>query len=177
MSVRDFEEILQAGGRTNSLGRADEVLAKVLVDKELLDDLYECTKSADAWVRMRAIDTFEKVCRQHPGWIEPYVDKIQAELSDDEQQASIKWHIAQIYTQVKLREPQKRFALDWLTRQLGTTQTDWIVAVNSMKALTYFTRRGECPRESLVKLLAIQKSHKSPAVIKKVDKLSRELSI
>lgn len=175
MSVHDFEEILLVGGKANSLGRAGEVLAQVLANKQLLDDLYECVKNADAWVRMRAIDTFEKICRQHPDWIEPYIDKIQRELSGDEQQASIKWHIAQIYPQVQLNDRQKHFALKWLARQLATADVDWIVAANCMKALAYFTKQGDFSKSDFARLLTIQKTHKSRAVVKRATKLSQEL--
>lgn len=175
MAIHEFEEILLTGGKANSLGRSSEVLARVLADNKLLHDLYECTKNTDAWVRMRAIDVFEKVCRQHPDWIEPYIDKIQQELSDQEQQASIKWHIAEIYMQVKLNETQKQFALNWLTKQLSTTEVDWIVAANSMKALAYFTKQGGFSKSDFARLLAVQKSHKSQVVVKKANKLSQEL--
>ncbi len=139
-------------------------------DKVLLDKLYACMFSEDPWVRMRAADTFEKVCREHPDWIEPYIDRLQTELSTTSQ-PSILWHLAQIYPQVQLTTDQKQFALAWLTKLLSTSDADWIVAANAMQALAYFTQKGDYLTDDLIRLLTIQRSHKSKAVVKKANKL------
>ena len=68
-----FVEILAVGGKTNSLGRTEEVIQAVLRDNNLLEELYKCVFNDDAWVRMRAIDAFEKICREHPDWITQYI--------------------------------------------------------------------------------------------------------
>jgi hypothetical protein len=171
-----FETVLTIGGKSNSLGKADEVIAEVLNDRSRLGELYGCMFSEDAWVRMRAADAFEKVCREHPEWIEPYIDRIQAELSDPGQQASIQWHIAQIYPQVSLNDEQKRHALTWLAGTLSSNEIDWIVAANAMKTLVYFTEQGDFAKEKLMPLLRIQLQHKSNAVVKRANKFIGELS-
>lgn len=170
-----FEAMLAIGGKSNSLGKVDDVIGEVLNDKSLLQELYVCMFSKDAWVRMRAADAFEKVCRQRPEWIEPYVDKIQAELSGLDQQASIQWHVAQIYQQVSLNDEQKRRALIWLTSVLSSHDIDWIVATNAMQTLAYFTQRGDFAKEDLVRLLRIQSHHTSGAVVKKANKLINDV--
>lgn len=163
----NFSEVLLAGGKMNSLGRAEEVVLAVLADKSLMEELYLCMFHEDAWVRMRAADAFEKVCRAHPEWIEGYIDRLQNELSGNEQQASIKWHIAEIYQQVKLNDTQKRYAIDWLSRTLSSSTVDWIVSANCMKTLAEFTTKGDFPRNKLIELLKIQQTHKSKSVVKK----------
>lgn len=55
-----FSDILAVGGKSNSLGRTDEVIGIVLSDKQRLNRLYACVFNDDAWIRMRAIDAIMK---------------------------------------------------------------------------------------------------------------------
>lgn len=169
-----LEQKLTIGGKSNSLGKVNEVIQEVLQDKSLLVALYDCMKSEDAWVRMRAADTFEKICRERPEWIEPFIDRIQDELSGPKQQPSIQWHIAQIYREVSLTDTQKERALNWLVDILSKSSIDWIVAANSMDTLAYFTRRGGFDKNILIHLLNIQRHHRSNAVIRKANKILTE---
>lgn len=175
MASGHFEEMLSVGGKSNSLGRVNDVIQEVFSDKTLVEELYACMFSENAWVRMRAADAFEKVCREYPERIEPYIDRIQKELSGS-RQPSIQWHIAQIYQEVSLTDEQKKGALKWLTDLLSTKEIDWIVAANAMTALVYFTKRGNFTKKKLIRLLEIQLSHKSNAVRKKANKFIDEIS-
>lgn len=168
--------LLAIGGHANSLGKVNEVIAMVLQNKALLAELYSCLHNDDAWVRMRAADAFEKICREHPDWIEPYIDNLQSELSDAHQQSSIKWHLAEIYPQVTLTKQQKEHAVAWLVAQVSTTEVDWIVAANCLKALLVFMQRGDLSRSQLVTLLHIQQQHHSKSVVKKATALLADLS-
>ena len=165
-----FAAMFTVGGKSNSLGRASEVLELVLSDESRLDELYGCLFDEDPWVRMRAADTLEKVCREHPAWLAPYIDRFPAELATSTQ-PSIQWHLVQIYSQVDLTSEQKRFALHWLKHLLSTVEVDWIVAANAMKTLVQFTKEGALPLGEMVSLLRIQQQHKSNAVIKRATKL------
>ena len=169
-----FADMLVEGKR-NSLGRVNEVVAIVLHDQSRLIDLYECIFHDDEWARMRAIDAFEKICREHPEWIVPFIDRIQSELSQ-KTQPSIQWHIAQIYCQVNLTHTQKKLAIQWLKNLTSTTAVDWIVAANAMQALVYFAHKKGIQKSEVLSILAIQSQHKSKAVVKKAKKLQAELS-
>ena len=169
-----FVEMLSAGGHANSLGRANEVIELVLQDRSRLDELYDCLFADDAWVRMRAADSLEKVCRQHPDWLLAYIDKFPAELATSTQ-PSIQWHLAQIYNQVDLTAEQKHFAITWLKNLLSSKEIDWIVAANTMVTLVQFTKDGSFPAAEMVSLLKVQQQHKSNAVIKRANKLLAEL--
>jgi hypothetical protein len=164
-----FAEILTVGGKSNSLGRANEVIDIVLSDNSRLEELYNCLFEEDAWVRMRAADCLEKVCRQHPEWIEPYIDKFLARLTTSTQ-PSIQWHLAQIFEQVYLTNSQRQQAIKWLMELLSSKDVDWIVSANCMDTLAYFTSRGEFRKEDLVGLLKIQQQHHSKAVVKRANK-------
>ena len=165
-----FAEILAVGGKSNSLGRAAEVTEAVLQDQTLLEQLYQCLFDEDAWIRMRAADSLEKVCRVHPEWLLPYTDRFAIDLATSEQ-ASIQWHLAQIYRQVDLTSTQKSFVIDWLKGLLSSTEVDWIVAANAMDTLTQFVQDGSVPKSDLEALLTIQLQHKSKSVVKRANKL------
>jgi hypothetical protein len=173
--AESYAEILAVGGKSNSLGRANEVIDLVLQNKNQLDELYGCVFNDDAWIRMRAIDAIEKICRQHPDWLLPYIDKFQDELASNGQ-PSIQWHLAQIYSQVSLTPEQKLNAINWLKDLLSRTEVDWIVAANAMKTLVQFTKDGSVSKKDTASLLELQQKHTSKSVVKKANKLLSELA-
>ena len=170
-----FVDIFKEGGNANSLGRSEEVLKEVLEDKSRLDELYECICHDDAWVRMRAIDTLEKVCRDYPNWMSPYIDIMLSELTKSTQ-VSIQWHLAQIFGQVVLDDNQKEQAIEWLETILSSKDVDWIVSSNSMETVAQFSRDGSYPTPKLAYLLKVQQGHKSNAVKKRANKLLAEFA-
>lgn len=169
-----FNQLLSIGGKSNSLGKAGEVVEAVLQDKSRLDELYNCLFSEDAWTRMRAADSLEKVCRVHPEWLEPYIDRFAAELLTSPQ-ASIQWHLAQIFQQVHLTSAQKAIVVQWLKKLLYSTDVDWIVATNAMDALVRFTHEGAVSAAETRVILTTQQQHHSTAVVKRANKLLPEL--
>lgn len=168
-----FAEMLTAGGHANSLGRVNDVIALVLTDKTRLDELYKCLFEEDAWVRMRAADALEKICREQPDWLLPYITMINKDLSKSSQ-PSIQWHIAQIYRQVSLTPEQKKHAITWLKNLLADSTNDWIVSANAMDTLAQFVREKSFPKARLVELLKVQQQHKSKSVVRRADKLLAE---
>lgn len=169
-----FESILTAGGKSNSLGRANEVIAIVFGDKSRLNELYDCMYHDDPWVRMRAADSIEKICRSRPQWIEPYLDQLMRDFLASTQ-PSIRWHLAQIFAEVTLQPEQKKTVVKWLKGLLASPDTDWIVAANAMEALVQLTLTGAVPTSEAIPLLEIQRLHKSNAVKKRAEKLLGKL--
>lgn len=167
--------MLRDGGHANSLGRAEEVVQIVLADNSRLPELYMCLLEEDAWVRMRAADAFEKVCRVQPNWIRPYIDRWFKELGQSTQ-PSIQWHFAQILGGVSLSTSQQELAQAWLSDKLQTTETDWIVAASSMNTLLQFVRAGQYSEKRLKALLEIQQGHHSKSVVKRATKLLAALA-
>ena len=170
-----FEHILIAGGKSNSLGRANEVIAIVLSDTTRLGELYDCLRHEDAWVRMRAVDSLEKICRIHPEWVEPYIDSLIRDFSSSTQ-PSILWHLAQIYAEVTLASGQKVTVVRWLKNLLSSPVIDWIVAANAMETLVAFTRDGTVGKSEAAALLRVQRLHKSDAIKKRAEKLLGQLA-
>ena len=170
-----FGTLLAVGGKTNSLGRANEVLTTVLNDASKLKDLYLCVLHEDAWVRMRAIDTLEKVCRVHPEWLEPYVDRLLHEVATIDQ-ASIQWHLAELFREIDLSLQQRQEAIAIMKRNIASNSADWIVASNTMNTLAGFVIDGILPSAELVPLLEIQQTHHSKAVVKCATRLLDQLT-
>jgi hypothetical protein len=166
----NFVEMLAFGGKSNSLGRVNEVIELVILDESRLGELYNCLFNEDAWIRMRAADALEKICRKHPDWLLPYIDRFHDELAKSSQ-ASIQWHLAQIYRQVDLTSEQKNFVINWLKQLLSSNKTDWIVTANAMDTLAYFVKDGSVPVSELNALLKIQRQHKSKSVVRRANKL------
>lgn len=166
--------MLTVGGKSNSLGKVNEVVDLVLNERSRIEELYDCLFDDDAWTRMRAADALEKVCREHPDWLLPLVDRFPTDLAVTSQ-PSIQWHLAQMYKQIELTEGQRRFAIYWLKELLSRPTIDWIVAANSMDTLFQFEREGFLPGDELVPLLQIQQLHKSQAVVKRASRLLNEL--
>lgn len=165
-----FAPVLAVGGRSNSLGRVDDVVTAAVADPARLPELYDCLAETDAWVRMRAADALEKVCRRHPEWFGPYVDRLLEEYADHDQ-ASIQWHLAQVVGHVELTDAQARAATAWLSRMLARDDLDWIVAAHAMQTLVGLAASGNLPRAELVGLLQVQLGHRSRSVVRKAEKL------
>lgn len=170
-----FSQMLHTGGHANSLGEVPKVIQIVLDDQQRLHELYDCLFDQDAWVRMRAADALEKVCRVHADWLAPYIDKLARDFSGNSQ-PSIQWHMAQIYAQVSLTGQQKATAILWLKNLLSSKDIDWIVAANAMTTLVQFTKDGSFPKDQMLQLLAVQQQHKSSAVVRRATKFLAELS-
>lgn len=172
--MQPFSEILMIGGHANSLGKAQDVLEILKKDPSRLDELFKCISNDDAWVRMRAIDTFEKIVKDAPSLARPYLDEIfSIHIKSD--QASIQWHLAQIFTEVELTSKQRNDAIAWLKMKISTTNVDWIVSANAMKALHYFYTLGLVGSDELRTLYEKQCQHSSKSVRKKATQLITEI--
>lgn len=170
-----FAKMLTTGGHANSLGKVPEVIEIVLHNPSHIEELYQCLFNDDAWVRMRAADALEKICREHPDWLVPYIDRLASDFADTTQ-PSIQWHMAQIYKQVPLADKQKQHAVQWLKKLISTKDVDWIVAANTMETLAQFVKDGSFPADQLLPLLTIQEHHKSSAVVRRAAKIRAALA-
>lgn len=173
--MEPFAEVLAAGGHTNSLGRSGEVLGLLRADPARLDELFACIAHDDAWVRMRAVDTFEKLVRGDPALGGPYVGRVLDELTRSDQ-PSVQWHVAQLLGLVALTAAQRREAVGWLTARVATTEVDWIVAAQSMATLVAFVGAGHVPAGDVVPLLEVQTGHRSASVRRKAFAFLDQLS-
>jgi hypothetical protein len=132
-----------------------------LHDPDRLEELYSCLFNEDAWVRMRAADALEKICRQHSDWLEAFIDPFPNDLATSTQ-PSIQSHMAQNYREVDLTPAQRRFAVNWLKHVLSSKDVDWIVAAQRDGRLSpQIAKDDSVPVGDIVPLVEIQQNHKS----------------
>lgn len=167
--MEPFEDVLAVGGRTNSLGRASDVLDLLRADGSRTDELVACISADDAWVRMRAADTFEKLVREDPHRGRPYVEHVLTVLTRSDQ-PSVQWHVAQLLDLLELTPDQRDTAVAWLRERVATTEVDWIVAAQSMTTLVSLQRQGHVEAADLDALLEVQQSHPSASVRRKATR-------
>jgi hypothetical protein len=129
-----FADML-TGGHRNSLGRTGEVVDAVLADRSRLDELFATLSHPDDVVRMRAGDALEKVCRERPQWLRPYLERLLTEVGRTEQ-PSLQWHTAQILERLRgdLDAGLSERAVDLLRGYLLGSR-DWIVLNVTMDVL------------------------------------------
>lgn len=163
-----FADVLRAGGPTNALGRTGEVVEAVLAAPDRLRELLDCVLDEDAWVRMRAVDAVEKVCRADPARLQPYVEELLGTWTLSPQ-ASVQWHLAQVMSQVRLTHDQQSRAVRWLVDRVSTTDVDWIVAAEVMRTLLALVDAGAVDADRVAPLVEVQQGHRSASVRRKAD--------
>ena len=169
-----FADMLTVGGKKNSLGRAEEIVQIVLADQSRLEELYRCLFEDNAWVRMRAVDALEKVCRVHTEWLKPYVEKLLTDVAAIDQ-PSIQWHLAQMFREIDLSRDERRRAIDLMKHTISSVNVDWIVSSNTMETLAAYTTEEVLPAAEVVPLLEVQQTHHSNAVVKRATRLLEQL--
>lgn len=169
-----FAQKLAVGGKKNSLGLTEQVVQAVLQNKARLPELYGCLLNDNAWIRMRAADGLEKICRVHPEWFEPLIDQLFADMGASTQ-PSLQWHFAQMLGEIKLTPTHNRAALEWLKNKLKTVDVDWITSANAMTTLVQFAKEKRLSKPEVLSFLQVQHRHASSAVRKRAQKLLDEL--
>jgi hypothetical protein len=83
------------GGDLRSDGHANEVACLVERHPEALEDLLAGLADSSDVIRGRSADALEKVGRQHPDWLLPYLDTLLKTARDDPL-AVVRWHLAML---------------------------------------------------------------------------------
>ncbi len=134
------------GGPKRELHNAG-VVSAVLADPSRVGELFDCVLDPDEYVRMRAADALEKVCRRDPGIVAPLTGRVLSELAVSDQ-PSVQWHVAQILGRVPLEGSQRRRAVQVVRRYL-VTSGDWIVLSHSMDTLAGFAEHDARLRRAI----------------------------
>jgi len=66
---------------------------------------------------MRAGDALEKICRVHPDWFVPYLPRLLGDVAEIPQ-ASVQWHLAQMFGEIEITDSQRSRAVAILTANL-----------------------------------------------------------
>ena len=172
--MKGFEELL-TGGHPNSLGNTLQVVEEILSNKKRLEELFQCYFSEDEVVRMRVSNAFKRVCREHPDWLMPYVDRFISEISKINQ-ASTQWTFAQLMMLLddKLNNGQRAQVVDIMKTNL-TESDDWIVLNFTMEALTYHAKKNESLQRWLVPHLKKLSKDSRKSVARRAQKYAEQL--
>jgi hypothetical protein len=139
-----------SGGDRRSIGRANEVVALVLHQPQLLAELVDCLWSSDVLVRMRAADAIEKISEQKAQRLELYKTRL-LELMEDEEQQELRWHWAQVMPRLPLTKSEQKRAVACLRRYLKDRSS--LVKTSALQGLTEFSRVLPAIRRSVKQLL------------------------
>lgn len=131
MSDDDLLGMLR-GGDLRSIGRADEVVERVLERPDLFDRLIEGLAHGDPVVRARAADAAEKASARRPELLEPYAPRLLGDLAQIPQQ-EVRWHVAPMLTRLPLSDRDVTRATEILGGYLDDDSR--IVRVMTMQAL------------------------------------------
>jgi hypothetical protein len=151
------------------------VIEAVLRDPSRVDELFACIKDEDEYVRMRASDALEKVCRSDPSIVQPSKTRVLNEMSVIDQ-PGVQWHYAQIVDKLQLN-PQET------TQVIGKLQSnferydDWITRNITMEVLGNFAFHDEALKaylvpklEELTKDSRVSISTHAQKILKKLEK-------
>jgi hypothetical protein len=161
------------GGSPRQL-RNEAVIEAVIADPTRIEELFDCVCDDDEYVRMRASDALEKVCRSDPGALSALTERVLTEMAAIDQ-PSVQWHFAQIVAEMGLRDEHRRRAVEVLERNLDTTD-DWIVINNTMEALARFAEDDPALRDHLVPRLDAFTHDRRKSVSGRARKLRQRLS-
>jgi len=170
--VVDFHAQM-SGGNKRKLNN-QPVIEAVLHDPAKVGELFECVIDEDEYVRMRASDALEKVCRSDPSIVQPLKTRVLHEMSVIDQ-PSVQWHYAQIVDQLELNPEESAEVIRKLQSNFETYD-DWITRGITMEVLGNFAVHDDALRaylmprlEELTKDKKISISARAQKVVKKLE--------
>lgn len=138
-------------GDPRGLGHTQEAIDFVLAHRDKLDELFACLFNDNVYIRMRAGDALEKICRQHPDWLQPYIGRLFREVAAIDQ-PSVQWHLVQMIGQLQLTPSQKQRAIEILKHNFEHV-TDWIVLNFTIEVFAQFVAEQPALRDYYVQQL------------------------
>jgi sulfur carrier protein ThiS len=161
-----------AGTDRRSIGKAEEVVADVLANPALFDVVLGGMLHDNPVIRMRAADAVEKITACHPEYLRPYKHKLIRRVSRIEQQ-EVRWHVAQLFSRLKLNPAERRVVVGILTEYLKDKSR--IVKTFSMQALADLAEQDADLRPAIVAQLEELTRTGSPAMQSRGRKLLAKL--
>jgi hypothetical protein len=169
MWINSFEEQL-TGGHPNSLGNTLEVVDEILAQPALLENLYLCYGSRDPVVRLRVSSAMKRVCKAHPEWVAPYLDRLLAHTSQIDQ-ASTKWTLSILFVLLdSYMSPQQREAAITVMKN-NLLYDDWIVQNTTADSLFHFAKSSPELSIWLVPQLQVLQTSRHKSVSRRVTKI------
>lgn len=126
------------GGDLRSIGRSNEVVAKVLGQPQLFDVLISGIALDDPLLRMRCADAAEKVSVLHPDYLLPHKRTLIEDYSRIKQK-EVRWHIAAMLARLSLTPEEQQHVIAILLDYTNDRST--IVRTLAMQALAELALR------------------------------------
>jgi len=160
-----------AGGDRRSIGAADSVAALVLAEPQRFKELLLCLWNDDPVIRMRAADALEKISRAAPELLHPHKAEILG-LADESQQIELQWHLAQMFSRLKLTATERRRAVARLTEYLQSRSS--IVKTFALQGLYELARQDDQLQSEVAELLEEALRHGTAAMKARARSLLRD---
>jgi len=128
------------GGDRRSIGRAEEVVERVLKQPALFGQLMTGLRDLDPLVRMRAADVAEKASLKQPELLRPFRAEL-LRLLDEATQQELRWHMAQMVPRLPLSSKERLRAASALRRYLEDPSS--IVKTCALQALAEIAARDK----------------------------------
>lgn len=138
------------GGDRRSIGQSGLVVAEVLADPALFDELFSGLRSRDSVVRIRVADALEKVTAVRPDLLRPYKRDLLGSLSKSADK-EVRWHVAQMLPRVRWSGRERRLVYEILASYLQDSSS--IVKACAMQALVDFTEQVPGLRPAVSRLV------------------------
>lgn len=167
--INSFEQKL-SGGHHNSLGNTEEVVAEVLQNPHLFDNLFACYQSPDELVRLRVSSALKRIAKAKKELVLPYLSKIITEIAAIDQ-ASTQWTIAQIFLLLEkdLSSDQRTMAINHFKHNLEMHK-DWIVLNTTMETLFEWSKESVDLKKWLIPQLKKLSNDSRKSVAKRANK-------
>ncbi len=169
--VVDFRAQMSGGNKrilNNQL-----IIDTVLNDHARVGELFECVIDENEYVRMRASDALEKVCRSDPSIVQPLKTRVLSEMSIIDQ-PSVQWHFAQIVDQLQLN-PQETAKVIRKLQSNFEMYDDWITCNITMEVLGNFAVHDADLRSYLVPKLEELTRDRRVSISTRAQKVLRKL--
>lgn len=151
----------------------DEVIRAVIAQPLRAHELFDCAVGDDEYVRMRAADALEKVCRHDRRIVQPLTPRLLAEMSEVDQ-PSVQWHLAQILGELALDGDERRQAVR-VVRRLLDASDDALVLSHALTALAAFATADPALHEIAVAHVEAFVADQRPSVSTRARRLRAAL--
>ncbi|MBC8504620.1 MAG: hypothetical protein ISR58_18720 [Anaerolineales bacterium] len=156
-----------SGGDRRSDGASDEVVALILENPEIVDDLYVALSYSDGVVRGRASDAAEKIGRQKPELFISYFPEI-IQAATEDSNFEVRFHLAMLLGHMAMFDDHA----DQITATLKAQLKDKTAFVKSwsIASLCILARLYPDKKEAIIREINSLESDKSIAVRTRVRK-------
>jgi len=163
---------LLRGGDRRSIGRADQVAAKVSKDPELFPELIAGFRSGDILVRMRTADAAEKVSRTTPELLQPHKSTLLGLMAETQEQ-ELQWHLAAMVPRLALDSEERQHAASLLKSYLKAHSS--IVKTSALQGLADLARDDPTLRATAIEVLRKAQRNGTPAMKARSRRLLHDL--